>query len=59
MSRVHFATADYVDFYWVSDPGAMYSRNLAQRPQVSMVIFDSRVPTYTSEQCVDPPNAAS
>ena len=47
LSPVYFATADYVDFYWVSDPGAVHSRNLAQRPQVSMVIFDSQVPTYT------------
>ena len=47
VSPVYFATADYIDFYWVSDAGAMHSRNLARRPQVSMVIFDSRVPTYT------------
>jgi nitroimidazol reductase NimA-like FMN-containing flavoprotein (pyridoxamine 5'-phosphate oxidase superfamily) len=47
LSPVYFATADYVDFYWVSDPGSMHSRNLAQRPQVSMVIFDSQVPTHT------------
>lgn len=47
VSPVYFATADCVDFYWVSDPGARHSRNLAERSQMSMVIFDSRVPSYT------------
>lgn len=41
-----FATADYADFYWVSAEDAEHSRNIAGRPQVSMVIFDSQVPTY-------------
>jgi Pyridoxamine 5'-phosphate oxidase len=43
---VYFATTDYADFYWVSASGARHSRNIAQRPQLSMVIFDSQVPTY-------------
>jgi hypothetical protein len=47
VSPVCFATADYVEFYWVSDPGSVHSRNLADRSQVSMVIFDSGVPAYT------------
>jgi hypothetical protein len=46
VSPVYFATADYADFYWVSARDAAHSRNIAQRPQVSMVIFDSQVPTY-------------
>jgi hypothetical protein len=46
VSPVYFATADYADFYWVSARDATHSRNIAQRPQVSMVIFDSQVPTY-------------
>ena len=46
VSPVYFATADYADFYWVSARDAAHSRNIAQRPRVSMVIFDSQVPTY-------------
>jgi len=46
VSPVYFATADYAEFYWVSAQDATHSRNIAQRSQVSMVIFDSQVPTY-------------
>jgi nitroimidazol reductase NimA-like FMN-containing flavoprotein (pyridoxamine 5'-phosphate oxidase superfamily) len=46
VSPVYFATADYAEFYWVSAHDAAHSRNIAQRPQVSLVIFDSQVPTY-------------
>jgi Pyridoxamine 5'-phosphate oxidase len=46
VSPVCFATADYAEFYWVSAHDAAHSRNIAQRPQVSLVIFDSQVPTY-------------
>ncbi|TXL57760.1 pyridoxamine 5'-phosphate oxidase family protein [Aeromicrobium terrae] len=31
------------DFYWVSRPGAQHSRNIAERPDVSLVVFDSTV----------------
>jgi hypothetical protein len=47
VSPVYFATADYAEFYWVSDRDATHSRNIAERPQLSMVIFDSTVPTYS------------
>lgn len=43
-SPVWFASADYRAFFWVSAPGARHSRNLAGRPQVGIVIFDSQVP---------------
>ena len=43
---VYFAPAGDREFYWVSDTGARHSRHLAERPQVSMVIFDSTVPPY-------------
>jgi hypothetical protein len=46
-SPVYFATADNIDFYWVSSPDARHSRNIAERPQVSLVVFDSQVPTYS------------
>lgn len=42
-SPVWFAPAGYAEFLWVSDPDARHSRNLALRPQVAIVIFDSTV----------------
>jgi hypothetical protein len=46
VSPVYFATADYTEFYWTSAGDAAHSRNIAERPQMSMVIFDSQVPPY-------------
>lgn len=46
VTPVYFATADYADYYWVSAEDAAHSRNIEARPEVSMVIFDSQVPTY-------------
>jgi nitroimidazol reductase NimA-like FMN-containing flavoprotein (pyridoxamine 5'-phosphate oxidase superfamily) len=40
---VWFATIDYRDFYWVSHPDARHSENIAARPEVAIVIFDSHV----------------
>jgi hypothetical protein len=31
------------DFYWVSRPGAQHSRNIAERPDLSLAVFDSTV----------------
>ena len=42
-SPVWFAMEGYRKFVWVSSPEARHSRNLAVRPQVSIVIFDSTV----------------
>jgi hypothetical protein len=36
-------------FFWVSSPEATHSRNLTIRPQVSIVIFDSRAPIGTGQ----------
>jgi nitroimidazol reductase NimA-like FMN-containing flavoprotein (pyridoxamine 5'-phosphate oxidase superfamily) len=41
-SPVWYATVDYREFLWVSSPSARHSRNLAVRPEVGIVIFDSR-----------------
>jgi Pyridoxamine 5'-phosphate oxidase len=41
---VWFAHQGYTDLFWVSRPGARHSRNLAVRPEVGIVIFDSTVP---------------
>lgn len=43
-SPVWFATADYREFFWVSDPSARHSRNIAVQPRLAMVIFDSHAP---------------
>jgi nitroimidazol reductase NimA-like FMN-containing flavoprotein (pyridoxamine 5'-phosphate oxidase superfamily) len=48
-SPVWYAAAGYAEFYWVSSPEARHSRNLAVRPQVSIVIFDSRAPVGTGQ----------
>jgi hypothetical protein len=47
VTPVFYATADYASFYWVSQTDAVHSRNLASRPQLSIVIFDSTVPANT------------
>jgi nitroimidazol reductase NimA-like FMN-containing flavoprotein (pyridoxamine 5'-phosphate oxidase superfamily) len=41
VSPVYYTPHDYTDFYWVSSPQARHSRNLAQRSDVSIAIFDS------------------
>ena len=41
---VWFATDDYRQFFWVSKPGARHSQNLATRPELGIVIYDSSVP---------------
>jgi uncharacterized protein YhbP (UPF0306 family) len=43
-SPVYFASDGYRDFYWVSRPEAAHSRNIEQRPEIGVVIFDSSVP---------------
>ena len=40
-SPVYYAFNGYREFLWVSDPASTHSRNLAVRPQVAIVIFDS------------------
>jgi Pyridoxamine 5'-phosphate oxidase len=43
VSPVYYAPSGYSELYWVSSPDANHSRNLADRPQLSIVVFDSRV----------------
>jgi nitroimidazol reductase NimA-like FMN-containing flavoprotein (pyridoxamine 5'-phosphate oxidase superfamily) len=42
-SPVWYAHSGYQDFLWVSKPEARHSRNLSARPELAIVIFDSRV----------------
>jgi nitroimidazol reductase NimA-like FMN-containing flavoprotein (pyridoxamine 5'-phosphate oxidase superfamily) len=43
-SPVWYAPSAYRHFYWVSSPDARHSRNIAVRPEVAIVIFDSHRP---------------
>jgi nitroimidazol reductase NimA-like FMN-containing flavoprotein (pyridoxamine 5'-phosphate oxidase superfamily) len=45
-SPVYFAPGRDRDFYWTSALDARHSRNIAERPRVSLVIFDSTVAPY-------------
>ena len=49
VSPVWFAAAGYAEFLWVSSPDTRHSRNLAARPELSIVVFDSSVPPYTGQ----------
>jgi nitroimidazol reductase NimA-like FMN-containing flavoprotein (pyridoxamine 5'-phosphate oxidase superfamily) len=49
LSPVYYTPARYTDFYWVSSPEAQHSRNLAERPETEIVIFDSTVPAGQGE----------
>jgi hypothetical protein len=46
LTPVYFAPAGDREFCWVSTAGARHSRNLAERPEVSLVVFDSTVEPY-------------
>jgi nitroimidazol reductase NimA-like FMN-containing flavoprotein (pyridoxamine 5'-phosphate oxidase superfamily) len=48
-SPVYFANSGYDEFFWVSSPEATHSRNIAARPQVGIVVFDSQVPIGTGQ----------
>jgi hypothetical protein len=49
LSPVYYTPARYSDFYWVSSPQAQHSRNLAERPDIEIVIFDSTAPVGEGE----------
>jgi uncharacterized protein YhbP (UPF0306 family) len=41
-SPVYFAHTGFTQFFWVSSPDVTHSRNIAVRPEVGIVIFDSQ-----------------
>ena len=49
VSPVYFAPDGYRDFYWVSRPERTHSQNIEQRPEISIVVFDSSVPISTGQ----------
>jgi uncharacterized protein YhbP (UPF0306 family) len=48
-SPVYYAPFAYTQFLWVSAPDATHSRNVGSRPEVGIVIFDSRTPINTGQ----------
>lgn len=63
VSPVWFAREGYDELFWVSSPHTRHSRNIAVRPQVSIVVFDSQVPVgsaaavymqATAQECSGP-----
>ena len=40
VSPVYYAPSGYAELYWLSSPEAQHSRNLAVRPELSVVVFD-------------------
>lgn len=44
VSPVYFASERYREFYWMSSPEVLHSRNILGRPEISIVIFDSQIP---------------
>jgi uncharacterized protein YhbP (UPF0306 family) len=49
VSPVYYTPAGYSDFYWMSSPDTRHSRNIEERPDVAITIFDSRVPIGSAE----------
>jgi nitroimidazol reductase NimA-like FMN-containing flavoprotein (pyridoxamine 5'-phosphate oxidase superfamily) len=43
-SPVWYAPAGYTELFWASKPGARHSRNIVQRPEIAIVIYDSHEP---------------
>jgi nitroimidazol reductase NimA-like FMN-containing flavoprotein (pyridoxamine 5'-phosphate oxidase superfamily) len=41
VSPVWFSLVDHQDVYWLSSPDSHHSRNIQERPQISIVVFDS------------------
>jgi hypothetical protein len=48
-SPVYYTPDGGTDLYWVSRPGSVHSRNIAERPEVACVIYDSGVPIGAAE----------
>ena len=48
-SPVYFAHIGFTEFFWVSSPEVTHSRNIAERPEVSIVVFDSQAAIGTGQ----------
>ena len=48
-SPVFYVADAHRQLFWISSPDVTHSRNLAGRPEVGIVVFDSRAPAGTGE----------
>jgi nitroimidazol reductase NimA-like FMN-containing flavoprotein (pyridoxamine 5'-phosphate oxidase superfamily) len=48
-SPVYFAHIGVAEFFWVSSPDVTHSRNIAVRPEVGIVVFDSQAEIGTGQ----------
>jgi nitroimidazol reductase NimA-like FMN-containing flavoprotein (pyridoxamine 5'-phosphate oxidase superfamily) len=48
-SPVWYAPEGYGEFFWVSSPEVRHSRNIAVRPEIGIVVFDSHQPVSTGQ----------
>jgi uncharacterized protein YhbP (UPF0306 family) len=48
-SPVYFAHTGFTEFFWVSSPDVTHSRNIAVRPEVGIVVFDSQAAIGTGQ----------
>ena len=46
---VYYAHSGYTEFFWVSAPDTTHSRNIAARPRIGIVVFDSGAPIGTGQ----------
>ena len=49
VSPVWFSMVDHRDVYWLSNPHSHHSQNIADRPDVAIVVFDSRADPHTGQ----------
>ena len=49
VSPIWFSLVDHREVYWLSDPESHHSRNIAERPEVSMVVLDSSLDPHTGQ----------
>jgi nitroimidazol reductase NimA-like FMN-containing flavoprotein (pyridoxamine 5'-phosphate oxidase superfamily) len=49
VSPVWFSLVDLRDAYWLSSPASHHSRNIEERPEVSIVVFDSSADPQTGQ----------
>jgi len=49
VSPVWFSLVDHRDVYWLSSADSHHSRNIGRRPDVSIVVFDSRADPHTGQ----------
>jgi hypothetical protein len=48
-SPLYFAHIGFAEFFWVSSPDVTHSSNIAVRPEVGIVVFDSQAPIGTGQ----------